>query len=406
MKIFLIICDGLGDRPIEELGDKTPLQCSQHPNFDYFARNGINGIMDIIAPGIRPGSDTSHLALLGYDPFKDYTGRGPVEAVGLGIELEDEDIAFRCNFATVDEELRVIDRRAGRIKSGTKELSKALNSIHIEGIDILFKEAVEHRGVLIFRGKGLSAELTDVDPHFEGLKVSEAKSLSENAKRTAELLNRFVSESYKVLKEHPVNKRRVKEGKLPANIILPRSGGKTPKLESIESKYGLKSACISGLTLIKGVCKLAGMDVPDVKGATGGLDTDMIAKAEKALSELETHDLVLMNIKAPDIPGHDGDYKGRIEVIERLDEMLGFVRESIAENVLIALTADHCTPVTVRNHSGDPVPITIYGKGVRVDNVKRFDELSNAQGGLGRIRGRDLIPIMLDLTNRAEKFGA
>ena len=401
--ILLIIMDGISDRPDVRIEGKTVLQHATMKNLDLFAKTGINGIMDPIAPGIRPGSDTAHLALLGYNPYEVYTGRGPFEAAGIGIELKEGDVAFRCNFATVDEKLVVKDRRAGRIKDGTKELAKAVDGMRIDDVKIIFKEAVEHRGVLVLRGKALSSNLSDIDPHKDSVRINRSKPLSENAKRAADILNRFVEESYRILKEHPVNMERLRNKKMPANIILPRGAGIFPKIGSMDEKYGLSSACVAGISLVKGVCRLAGIDIIDVKGATGGVDTNIDAKIKSAISALDKHDFVVVNIKAPDLYGHDGDVFGKVKIAEKIDKALEPLK---GLDCLKIFTADHSTPVTVKNHSADPVPLTITGKGVRVDDVQNFDEISCAKGGLCRIRGKDLMNIALDLTNRSEKFGA
>ncbi len=405
-KILTIILDGLADRPVAILGNKTPLQAAKKPNLNWFAKNGMCGLMDPIAPGIRPGSDTSHLAILGYNPHEVYTGRGPFEAAGAGLSLEPGDVAFRCNFGTIDEEGVVIDRRAGRIREGTTEIARDLDGMPIEGVRVIFKEATEHRGVLILRGKGLSPKVTDVDPHAVGVKYNSCEPLELDAKRTAEIVNEFVERSKEILEGHEVNKRRLKDGDYPANIIMPRGGGVFPHLESLEKRYGLKSAAIGGVTLVKGICKVAGMDLLDVDGATGGLDTDMIAKGNAAIEALKSYDFVFMNVKAGDICGHDGDAKGKVKVAERIDKMMAIIRKECPDDLVLAVTCDHTTPVAIRDHAGDPVPLLVYGKGVRVDEVVEFDELSVIKGILGRIRGSDFMPILLNLSNRAKKFGA
>lgn len=405
-KILMIVCDGLGDRPVKELGGRTPLQYANKENFDWFASKGICGSMDPIAPGVRPGSDTTHLALFGYNPYEVYTGRGPFEAAGVGIQLRKGDVAFRCNFASVDEQLRVIDRRAGRIKVGTEELASSLNGMEIGGIKIIFKEGTEHRGALVLRGKGLSPKVCDVDPHESEARILQAKPLSPEAKKTAQVVNEFVKRAHKILRNHPVNKERVGRGELPANIVTPRGGGIYPNLLSMKEKYGMSCAGIAGVALIKGICRVVGMDVLEVKGATGGLDTDMVAKAVAALEALEKYDFVFLSVKAGDICSHDRKAKEKVRVVERLDEMLGHVRSGLSEDIILALTADHSTPISVGDHTGDPVPVTVFGEDVRTDSVKHFDEISVSSGGFGRIRGMELMPILLDLANRAEKFGA
>ncbi len=405
-KILLIIFDGLGDRPVTELGHKTPLEAAPKPNLDWFAANGMNGLLDPIGPGVRPGSDTSHLALFGYDPREVYTGRGPFEAAGVGIKLQKGDVAFRCNFASVDENLVLTDRRAGRVKEGTAELAASLNGMKLGRHHVLFKEGTEHRAVLVLRGKGLSAQVTDTDPHEEGQKILEAKPLTGKAKGTARLLNAFTRKAYEILKAHPINLERVKNGQPPANMVVCRGSGIAPDIQPVTEKYGLKAAGIAGVALIKGMFRATGMDVLEVKGATGGLDTDMLAKAEAALMALTTYDLVVVNVKAADVCGHDGKASEKIEVIERMDQMMGHLRAHLSQDVIVAITADHSTPCAIKDHSGDPVPLTIFGEGIRVDEVPHFDERSVANGSLGRLQGKDLMRILLDQANRTEKFGA
>ncbi|MEK6987136.1 MAG: 2,3-bisphosphoglycerate-independent phosphoglycerate mutase [Candidatus Thermoplasmatota archaeon] len=405
-KILLIIFDGLGDRPVTELGHKTPLEAAPKPNLDWFAANGMNGLLDPIGPGIRPGSDTSHLALFGYDPMEVNTGRGPFEAAGVGIELQKGDVAFRCNFATVDERLTLTDRRAGRIKEGTEELAKALDGLKLGRVKVVFRAGTEHRAALVFRGKGLSPKVSDTDPHEEGKKILTSEPLESKAKATAKALNLFTREAYEILKDHPVNRARVAKGGAAANMVVARGAGIAPDLEPITQRLGVKAAGIAGVALIKGMFRAVGMDVLDVKGATGGLDTDMVAKAEAAIKALKSYDLVVVNVKAPDLCGHDGNASEKIKVIERIDQMMGHLKAHLGPDVVVALTADHSTPVAVKDHSGDPVPVTIFGEGIRVDEIPHFDERSAARGALGRIRGQDLMPILMDQSNRIEKFGA
>ncbi len=403
-KALLVILDGAGDRANRELDYKTPLQYARTPNLDSLARKSMVGLMDPIAPGIRAGSDTSHLNILGYDPYKVYTGRGPFEAAGLDMELEPGDIAFRCNFATVDDNLVVKDRRAGRIKEGTHELAQALNGLKIEDVEFFVKEGVEHRAALVMRGPGLIPFVSDVDPHGTGLKIHDAMPLKEEAEKTARLLNLFVRKSYEILKEHPVNKEREKEGLLPANILLPRGAGMAPHMEKFSAKYRMKGACVVGTPLIRGICKMAGIEPIDFPGATGSYDTDMKGKFRHAVEALKTHDFVLVNIKAPDIAGHDMLPKKKVEVMERIDEAVGYLLKILPEDVALIITADHSTPCTVGDHSGDPVPILVYASDSRREGTE-FNEIACARGSL-RIKGSDIMSIVLNITNRAEKFGA
>ncbi len=405
-KCLLLIFDGMGDRPVKELGGKTPLEAASTPNLDAMAKEGVNGIMDSIAPGVRPGSDTSHLAFLGYDPYEYYTGRGPFEAAGIGLEVRPGDVAFRCNFATVDDQMRVIDRRAGRIEEGTHELAKALDGLEIDGVKVIFKESVAHRGALVLRGEGLGHRVSDVDPHEPGLPVHRAHGDDPASERTADVVNKLVEMSHEIFESHPVNLERKKKGLLPANILLPRGVGIMKKIPSFEERWGLKGAAIAEVGLIYGVAKAIGLKTIEVDGSTGGLDTDTEAMGRAALSALEDYEFVMMNVKGCDIAGHDGNARAKVEMIEKIDSMVGLISRELDDETYVVLTADHSTPVSVMNHSADPVPLCIYGPGVRTDDVSVYGERSCSRGGLTRIRGLDLMNIVLDLMDRAEKFGA
>jgi 2,3-bisphosphoglycerate-independent phosphoglycerate mutase len=405
-KIIIVVMDGLGDRAVKQLGYRTPLQAAVKPNLNWFAQNGTSGCMDVIGPGIRPGSDTSHLALLGYDPYTVYTGRGPFEAAGVGLVGRKGDIAFRCNFATVDANLKVLDRRAGRIREpDTTDLVRSLEGLEIDGLQAIVKEATEHRAVLLLRGDGLDPHVSDADPHGIA-KVLVSEPLVPGAERTADAVNEFVHRSFEILDAHPVNARRRRDGLLPANVLLPRGGGPFPEIEPFEKRQGMTASCVAGVSLIKGICRVCGLEIVEPPGGTGGVDTDMVSKARTALKELERKDFVLMNVKASDIVSHDGDFRRKIEVIERLDAMAKVLRDGLPEGAVIALCADHCTPVGRTDHSGDPVPLTIYCESTIKDGVQSYDEVSCTKGALGRIRGKDLLPILKDKADRSEKFGA
>lgn len=405
-----MIIDGMADRPLNELGNQTPLEYAKTPNMDELAKRGINGIMDPIKPGIRAGSDTSHISILGYDPYIVYTGRGPFEAAGVGLDVKAGDIAFRCNFSTANDEGIITDRRAGRIRNGTEKIAKSINSIKLKGfedVDIIFKESTGHRAVLVLRGEGLSDKVSDADPKHDGNPPKKVKALDEtsSASKTAEILNKLVKESYKILKEHPVNLERIKNGENPANIILPRGAGAVPEVPLFNEKYGLKAACIAETGLIKGIGKLTGMDLIDVEGATGGIDTNLPNITESILNTIHSnYDFILINIDGADEAGHDGFLDEKVNFIEKVDKEIGKINE--LEDVYFILTADHSTPISVMDHTGDPVPIIISGPEVRVDDVKSFNERSAAKGGLCRIRGGDVMNILTDLMNISEKFGA
>ncbi len=408
MKGIVMIIDGMADRPLEELGNKTPLEAAKTPNMDQMAKLGVNGIMDPIQPGIRAGSDTSHLSILGYDPFQVYTGRGPFEAAGVGVSVLPGDIAFRCNFSTANDDGIITDRRAGRIREGTKELAKTLNSMNLEDdVEVIFKESTGHRAVLVLRGKGLSDQISDADPKYDGKKVKEVVGLdgTPEANKTAAILNKVIKKSYELLKDHPVNIKRIENGENPANITVPRGAGAVPDAEPFNEKYGLKSACIAETGLIQGIAQIAGMDIIEVEGATGGVDTnlDNITNSILVNASLD-YDFILINIDGADEAGHDGNLNEKVKFIEKVDEVVGKVME--IEDVYFILTADHSTPISVMDHTGDPVPLVIKGPAVRVDQVNKFNEISAASGGLCRIRGSDIMNILMDLMNRSNKFGA
>ena len=243
---MILVMDGMGGRPLKELNNQTTLQAAKTPNMDKMAERGITGLMDSIAPGIIPGSDTAHLSILGYDPYEVYTGRGPFEASGVGVDVIPGDIAFRCNFSTSDEDGIITDRRAGRIRDGTDEIIATLNTMEIEGyedIQIIFKESTGHRAVLVLRGEGLSGQVSDADPKVEGNKPKEVKALDDSpeAKKTADILNKLVNKSYEMIKDHPVNLKRIENGEAPANIIIPRGAGEVPEVELINDKYEVKN---------------------------------------------------------------------------------------------------------------------------------------------------------------------
>ncbi|MBX7076112.1 MAG: 2,3-bisphosphoglycerate-independent phosphoglycerate mutase [Methanobacteriaceae archaeon] len=412
MKGIVLVMDGMGDRPLKELNNQTPLQAANTPNMDKMAERGITGIMDSIKPGIIPGSDTAHLSILGYDPYEVYTGRGPFEASGVGLEVIPGDIAFRCNFSTADENGIITDRRAGRIRDGTKDIVEVLNTMVIEGyenINIIFKESTGHRAVLVLRGEGLSDKVSDADPKVEGNKPKIVNPLddTEEAKKTADLLNKIVNKSYEMIKDHPVNLKRIKENEPPANIIIPRGAGAVPEVEPINTKYEVNSACIAETGLIMGIGRFAGMDIIEMDDVTGGVDTNLDNIINTIIDQVKNteHDFFLINIDGADEAGHDGNAIQKKEFIEKVDKVVMSQLLKL-EDVIIFLTADHSTPISVMNHSGDPVPVIINGPEVRVDDVKEYNELTVAKGGLCRIRGADVMNIVMDLMNNSHKFGA
>ena len=412
MKGIILIIDGIGDRPLRDLGNKTPLQVANTPNMDKMAENGINGLMDSIKPGIIPGSDTAHISILGYDPYKVYTGRGPFEASGVGVTVMPGDIAFRCNFSTSDENNIITDRRAGRIREGSKDIIESLNEMVIEGyedIEIIFKESTGHRAVLVLRGEGLSDKVSDADPKKEGKSPKKvvATDGSKEAEKTADILNKLVEKSYEMIKDHPVNIKRIENNEAQANIIIPRGAGAVPEVEPLNDKYNIKSMCIAETGLILGIAKFAGMDTVEVEGATGGVDTNLDNITDAIIENVnnDKHDFFLINIDGADEAGHDGNLEDKVNFIEKIDKTV-IKRLLNLEDCYIILTADHSTPISTMDHTADPVPMIIYGPEVRVDDVKQFNEIEAHKGGLCRIRGSDVMDILMDLMNNSKKFGA
>lgn len=334
-----------------------------------------------------------------------------IEGFGDGIELIGGDVALRCNFATVDEEMKVIDRRAGRIREGAAELAAALNGMEIDGVHVLFKEATEHRAVMVLRGAGLSAKISDTDPKKEGVPVKAAvsKDGSAEAEYTAEILTRVMAEAHEILKNHPINKERVSKGLLPANGILTRGAGMMTQIEKITEKLGFKACCVASERTVLGVARLAGFDIKTDDSFTGNIDTDIEKKAQFTVDALKENDFVVLHYKATDLMGHDNDPMGKVRAIEQYNAMIGKVMEGIENEVeapvIIALAADHSTPCERREHSGEPVPVVISGKNIRHDKVECYDEIACSEGGLGRIKGAEFNCTLLDYLEVTVKQG-
>lgn len=409
--LIFIVVDGMADRPVPSLNGLTPLEAASKPGMDKLAEIGVCGILDVISPGVPPGSDVAHLSLFGYDPYAVYRGRGGLEALGAGIDVSSEDVAFRANFATVNEDMVVVDRRAGRIIPEGDKLAEALNgfrSSSFPDVRVVVKHTTEHRCAVVLKGPGLSHMVSDTDPHKKG-KVLESTPLDSSleARKTASIINEFTRYSYEVLRKHPLNVEREKRGLPPANILLLRGAGKLPSMPSLRELYGLRAACIVANALVRGVCKAAGMDVVEVEGVTGGFDTDTVAMGRAALRLLSDYDMVFLHIKGADNASHDGDVEKKINMIEKADALVSFLLDHVDLNTTyIVLTADHTTPVSVREHTGDPVPVVIAGPGVRTDDVKHFGERECAKGGLGRVQARFLMPILIDYLGLSKKYGA
>ena len=397
----------MGDIPLK--GKPTPLDAAKTPNLDKLAAEGVCGLMHTIGFGVVPGSDTAHLAIFGYDPYEKYEGRGVYEALGAGLELKPGDVAFRGNFATVNNKIKVTDRRAGRIREGGDELAAALNNMKLKGgVKAVVKHTVDHRLAVVFRGKGLSSKVSGTDPHYEKIIVppSEALDKSKEAKKTAAAIDEFTKKCYSILSKQAVNKKREKQGKPPANIVLLRGAGKYSPMEPIGKRYGVKAACIAAGALYRGVAKAVGMDLLEVKGITGGADTDLDAKVNAALKALKKYDYVFVHIKATDNFSHDGDCKGKKKFIEKIDVALGKLMKKMDGETYVVVTADHSTACSLKRHTSDPVPFVIHSPILRVDNVYKYSERECEKGALGHFKGTDVTPMIMDAIDRAKKFGA
>ncbi len=407
MKVLLVIIDGLGDRPIKELGWKTPLEAAKKPNLNALARRGINGVMHAVGAAVRPGSDTSHLAILGYDPRVYYTGRGPFEAVGAGMDVDPGDVALRANMATVDKNLKIMDRRAGRMEN-IAPLLIDLNDMVIEGVRFCIKEGVSHRAALVLKGEKISRDITDGDPHVEGVAARPIMPTKNTlaARKTARVLNAFIRKAHAILLKHPLNNERERNKLLPANYLLTRGVGALARFEPFSEKYGFsRSCCIAAGSLYKGIARALSMDIIEVEGATGTKSTNLENKFSKAVEMLDVYDFVFLHIKAADSFGENGDFKEKKQFIESVDKA---ARQLLKlKNTLMVITADHSTPCALKAHSGDPVPLTIAGPGVRTDKCLKFEERECAEKGcLSRIIGLDLMPEILNLIGKTPLYGA
>ena len=389
MKYIVILGDGMADYPLEELGGKTPLQAADKPNIDFIAEEGKSGMLRTIPAGMDPGSDVANLSILGYDPCRYYSGRAPLEAASIGVKLGDDEVAFRCNLITEENGI-LADFTAGHITSEeAKELIGALNESGLGAGKFYAGVSYRHLFVCDFGEK-----LKCTPPHDV---VSEPidKVLIKPENAESEVLNKLMHDSKKVLEGHEVNKKRMVNGRKPANMIWLWGQGKKPELELFKDKYGLNGAVISAVDLIKGIGISAGMDVLNVPGATGFYDTVYENKAKYALKALKDHDYVYVHVEAPDEAAHSGDLELKIKTIEDLDRRLvGRVLDAPGE-CAVAILPDHATPVKVKTHTGDAVPFAIMSPFHGRDNVERFDERSAGRGGFGKIEGGEFMKLLL-----------
>jgi len=391
---LLIIIDGMGDRPIIELGDKTPLQAANLPVLDRLATEGQCGIADPVKRGIVATTVLGTLAILGYNPLKHSIARGVIEAHGSGIGIMPGDVAFRGNWATLDDMGKIVDRRAGRIREGTKELASALSGIKIEDVSVEVGAGTEHRVAVVIRGSGLQDSLSGSDPgdHFSsGIKPRlpvALKNNDEKSVRTAKILNLFEQEARKILKLHPVNLERVSKGLFAANTILTREPGRVHAFPKIKrpSGFGLSGVCISGDDTLSGISRVTGLDVCKTPAMTANLDTDLKQKFMLAGKMLSKYGVVVLHIKGCDIAAHNREAVKKKEFLEKIDTELGRFLKKWKGKLRIAVTADHATWSKEGVHVDDPVPVLLHGQGILADSVKGFDEFQAAEGHLGLFR--------------------
>lgn len=385
-KIVFLIFDGLGGLP--DSSGKTELETAVHPNLDKLAKNGICGLSDPIAPGITPGSGPAHLALFGYDPLRYEIGRGLLDSLGIEFKFTKQDLAARGNFATVDANGVITDRRAGRISTDkcVKICKEVLNGIEIDGIKTFVLPVKEHRFSVIFRGEGLEDKLTDSDPQKEGLKNLEVKPTEDKAKFAADIVNKFIIEADKRLKnEHP------------ANSVLLRGFAKMIHIPCFEDAYKLKAAAIALYPMYRGLASLVGMDVLK----TG----DTMESEFKTLQEnYSKYDYFFMHIKYTDSRGEDGDFASKVKVIEDVDKLIPMLT-SLNPDVIV-VTGDHSTPALMKGHSWHPVPLLIAGKNCRTDGAAKFGEKECLAGGLGRISAQEIMALALANAGKLIKYGA
>jgi 2,3-bisphosphoglycerate-independent phosphoglycerate mutase len=385
-KILLVVIDGLGGLPNPETG-RTELETASTPNLDRLAAKGICGLIDVIGPGITPGSAPGHLALFGYDPVNRIIGRGVLEATGIDFDLQPGDIAARGNFCTVDEAGLVTDRRAGRISTEQcAKLCQLLDGLVIDNVKLFVCPVREHRFVVVFRGDGLSPDLGDSDPQQIGMVPKVIATLNAKAERAARIANQFVTQAKATLVAHH-----------PANMVLLRGFSQRPQLPTMSEVYKLKPAAIASYPMYRGLAKLAGMEVLE----TGTAIED---EFETLKRNYANYDFFFVHIKGTDSAGEDGDFDRKVAIIEQTDKALSQLL-SMEPDVTI-VTGDHSTPALLKGHSWHPVPVLLYSKWCRTDRVNEFSESACIFGGLGRFPATEVMPLAMANALKLNKFGA
>ena len=391
MKHIIILGDGMADWAVPALGNKTLLQYAETPYMDLLARMGRTGMLKTVADGFHPGSEVANMSVMGYDLYKVYEGRGVLEAASIGVELEPGDMAMRCNIICVEGET-LKNHSAGHITTDeADELIQFLNQ-HLATERIHFYTGVQYRHLLVI--KGGDKRVSCVPPHdipMQPFRQNMVKADCPEAQSTAELLNTLILKSQELLATHPVNLKRVAEGKDPANSIWPWSPGYRPKMELLSQKYPLirSGAVITAVDLIRGIGHYAGLQCIDVEGATGLYTTNYEGKAQVAIAALKENDFVYLHVEASDEAGHEGNIDLKLKTIEYLDKRaIGPIYEAVKnwdEPVAIAVLPDHPTPCEHRTHTAEPVPFLIYYPGIESDDVQCYDEVACRQGGYGTL---------------------
>ncbi|MDT8308127.1 MAG: cofactor-independent phosphoglycerate mutase [Bacteroidales bacterium] len=390
MKYIIILGDGMADHPIAALGNKTPLMAANKPHIDRLAAMGRTGLLSTVPLDMPPGSEIANMAVLGYDVKKVYQGRGVVEAASMGIELDDDDLAMRCNLICIEEDI-IKNHSAGHISN--EEANILINTLQKElGSDtVTFYPGVSYRHLLVIKG-GKNTVLCTPPHDVPGTPFKEVLvQAAGNDKVMAEKLNSLIVKSQEILKHHPVNIKRKAEGKDPANSIWPWSPGHKPQMETLQNLYGISGAIISAVDLLYGIGKYAGMKPIKVPGSTGLYNTNYEGKAKAAVEALKTVDLVYLHIEASDEAGHEGDHVLKTKTIEYLDQrVVKYIMDETAkmnEPVTLALLPDYPTPCELRTHTHNPVPFIIYHPGETPDEVTVYNEASVKNGYYGLIKG-------------------
>ncbi|MDZ4163667.1 MAG: cofactor-independent phosphoglycerate mutase [Smithellaceae bacterium] len=373
MKYVIILGDGMADYPIDELGGMTPLEYARTPNMDEIAARGTLGLVDTIPEGMAPASDVANMSILGYDPRTCYSGRGPLEAASMGVELAPQDVAFRCNLVTLEENHgnRMADYTAGQISS--QEASEIMNDLNtsLGDSEVKFYPGVSFRHLLVWT-KGRD-DLTTTPPHdITGKLVREYLPQGEGA----EMLNALMRRSQDFLLSHPINKARLSQGMRPATTIWPWGQGRKPTMKRITDEYHLTGGMISAVDLLHGIARYAGLDSLHVQGATGYTDTNYSGKGKKTIEALKERDLVFVHVEAPDAMGHEGNLAGKIRAIEDFDNLVvGQILQAMPSfgDYRLMVTSDHPTPISLMTHSSDPSPFAVLSNLPRENQGRSYN---------------------------------